>query len=135
MASSPITTITATLHLSSPTAGTTYATVSDFQLTSGTVTDGVWQSSTAVQLPPGTSAIDLAVDDTAKDHVVLPSAGQISNRVQPHFKGQPAHDAVLPAEGVQALKPYQGGQLGTGHPVPRAREGRAKRDLAGVVRG
>lgn len=83
---SPVTSIAVTLyswHVATP--STPYATLSDFQLTSGTSTDGVWTSTSSVRLTPGSNPVYVAATDAANDHVGPVYAGAITNAVPVTF--------------------------------------------------
>lgn len=84
---SPVATITVKLH--NRHSGDIYqvlTTVTDFQLISGTTTNGVWQSASSEQLLPGDTRLETTVTDTANDSL-LSWAGDALNPVEPRFVG------------------------------------------------
>jgi hypothetical protein len=84
---SPVVTITVKLH--NRHSGDIYqvlTTVTDFQLISGTTTNGVWQSASSEQLLPGDTRLETTVTDTANDSL-LSWAGDALNPVEPRFVG------------------------------------------------
>jgi hypothetical protein len=84
---SPVATITVKLHnRHSGDVNQVLTTVTDFQLISGTTTNGVWQSASSEQLLPGDTRLETTVTDTANDSL-LSWAGDALNPVEPRFVG------------------------------------------------
>lgn len=90
-----ITKLTAPLHLSGD--STVIATVEDFELVSGTATDGVWRSS-AVTVPQGRVSIDLLADNAAGGTWRYSGVGLIDNGRDVSFDGFDVGPAVLDAD-------------------------------------
>jgi len=84
-ATSPVTSISATLR--SYATGQAAATVTTFELVSGTDQAGLWEPTARVKLPAlGSYHIDLSVADRAGDSVTAPDAGTFQYVVQTAFR-------------------------------------------------
>ncbi|WP_203972210.1 hypothetical protein [Planotetraspora silvatica] len=93
---SPITKITARLRLSN--SGEPFATVEDFALVSGTVTDGVWRTTQPVTLKMGLTDIGVEVTDASGATVTRQSAGRFDLRGTTRFSEVSISPSTLDAD-------------------------------------